>query len=95
MTSDQQPRGPLHCFAGLNMCNGGEHAAAVWIQNRIVYLATPGGRQRADKATRVSLHAQILALGAASCLSSQTSNTEALNECVPYVTTDSRPVNQT
>lgn len=60
--------------AGLNMRNGREHAAAVWLQNRIVYLATPGGCQRANKAARVSLHAEKLAFAAASCLSIQTSN---------------------
>ena len=56
------------------MRNGGEHAAAMWIQNRIVYFTTPGRCQRADTATRVSVHAQNLTLGGASCLFSQTIN---------------------
>lgn len=52
--------GHLHHSAGLNVCDGGEHAATVWIQNRTVYLTTFGGCQRADQVTRVSMSAQNL-----------------------------------
>ena len=40
-------------FSGLYMCNDREHAAKMRIQDRLVYLPSPCGCQRAHKASRV------------------------------------------